>query len=78
MFSVRLTSKLNRSKLYVKVNGVAACGWGSLEATTRFIIDSKHALKNLRNLMRMNKAKGFDCLGCAWGDDNKSTFSFGV
>ncbi len=50
--------------------------WGSLEATTRFVIDSKNALKNMRNLLRMNKARGFDCPGCAWGDDNKSTFSF--
>lgn len=60
----------------IKPYHAAAGGWGSLEATTRFVIDSKHALKNLRNLMRMNKAKGFDCPGCAWGDDNKSTFSF--
>ncbi|MCP6508402.1 CbbBc protein, partial [Klebsiella pneumoniae] len=28
------------------------------------------------NLMRVNKARGFDCPGCAWGDDNHSTFSF--
>ncbi|MDE9465056.1 FdhF/YdeP family oxidoreductase [Xenorhabdus bovienii] len=54
----------------------AAGGWGSLEATTRFVFDSKQALKNMVNLMRMNKAKGFDCPGCAWGDDNKSLFSF--
>lgn len=54
----------------------AAGGWGSLEATTRYVFDSKQALKNLRNLMRVNKARGFDCPGCAWGDDNHSTFSF--
>jgi len=60
----------------IKPYEAAAGGWGSLESTTRFIFDSKHALKNMRNLMRMNKAKGFDCPGCAWGDDNKSTFSF--
>ncbi|MDX5627073.1 MULTISPECIES: FdhF/YdeP family oxidoreductase [unclassified Brenneria] len=54
----------------------AAGGWGSLEATTRFVLDSKQALKNIRNLLRVNKAKGFDCPGCAWGDDNHSTFSF--
>jgi molybdopterin-dependent oxidoreductase alpha subunit len=47
-----------------------------LEATTRYVFDSKQALKNLRNLMRVNKARGFDCPGCAWGDDNHSTFSF--
>ncbi|MBD8213106.1 FdhF/YdeP family oxidoreductase [Erwinia persicina] len=60
----------------IKPYDAAAGGWGSLEATTRFVLDSKQVLKNMRNLMRMNKAKGFDCPGCAWGDDNKSTFSF--
>lgn len=54
----------------------AAGGWGSLEATTRFVLDSKKTLSNLRNLMRVNKGRGFDCPGCAWGDDNHSTFSF--
>lgn len=53
-----------------------AGGWGSLEATTRFVLDSKQTLKNMRNLMRVNKARGFDCPGCAQGDDNHSTFSF--
>jgi molybdopterin-dependent oxidoreductase alpha subunit len=54
----------------------AAGGWGSLEATTRYVFDSKKVLSNLRNLMRVNKGRGFDCPGCAWGDDNHSTFSF--
>jgi len=63
-------------KSEIKPYEAAAGGWGSLESTTRYVFDSKHALKNMRNLMRMNKAKGFDCPGCAWGDDNKSTFSF--
>lgn len=54
----------------------AAGGWGALQSTSRFLLDSKSALKNMRNLLRMNKARGFDCPGCAWGDDNKSTFSF--
>lgn len=63
-------------KTAIKPYQAAAGGWGSLEATTRFVFDSKQVLKNMRNLMRMNKAKGFDCPGCAWGDDNKSTFSF--
>ena len=54
----------------------AAGGWGSLEATTRYVRDSKQTFKNIRNLMRVNKSKGFDCPGCAWGDDNTSTFSF--
>ncbi|SFM95853.1 oxidoreductase alpha (molybdopterin) subunit [Izhakiella capsodis] len=63
-------------KSQIKPYQSAAGGWGSLEATTRFVFDSKQVIKNLRNLMHVNKAKGFDCPGCAWGDDNKSTFSF--
>ncbi|AGB83080.1 molybdopterin-dependent oxidoreductase alpha subunit [Serratia sp. FGI94] len=63
-------------KSKIKPYKAAAGGWGSLEATTRFVFDSKQALKNMVNLMRMNKSKGFDCPGCAWGDDNKSIFSF--
>ncbi|CAM3715844.1 FdhF/YdeP family oxidoreductase [Xenorhabdus thuongxuanensis] len=63
-------------KSKIKPYHAAAGGWGSLEATTRFVFDSKQALKNMVNLMRMNKPKGFDCPGCAWGDDNKSLFSF--
>nr|WP_318380411.1 FdhF/YdeP family oxidoreductase [uncultured Enterobacter sp.] len=63
-------------KTAIKPYHAAAGGLGSLEATTRFVMDSKNALSNMRNLLRMNKARGFDCPGCAWGDDNKSTFSF--
>ncbi|CDG16209.1 FdhF/YdeP family oxidoreductase [Xenorhabdus doucetiae] len=63
-------------KSKIKPYHAAAGGWGSLEATTRFVFDSKQALKNMVNLMRMNKPRGFDCPGCAWGDDNKSLFSF--
>jgi len=60
----------------IKPYSGAAGGWDSLEATTRYVFDSKQPLQNLRNLMRINKARGFDCPGCAWGDDNHSTFSF--
>ncbi|CQI94559.1 putative oxidoreductase [Yersinia rohdei] len=63
-------------KSAIKPYSGAAGGWGSLEATTRFVLDSKQALKNIRNLLRVNQVKGFDCPGCAWGDDNHSTFSF--
>ncbi|MCC8367558.1 FdhF/YdeP family oxidoreductase [Xenorhabdus sp. PB61.4] len=63
-------------KSKIKPYHAAAGGWGSLEATTRFVFDSKQVLKNMVNLMRMNKPRGFDCPGCAWGDDNKSLFSF--
>ncbi len=60
----------------IKPYTAAAGGWGALESTTRYVFDSKKVLSNLRNLMRVNKGRGFDCPGCAWGDDNHSTFSF--
>ncbi|MFS7221420.1 FdhF/YdeP family oxidoreductase [Rahnella inusitata] len=63
-------------KTEIKPYHGAAGGWGALESTTRFVFDSKKVLSNLRNLMRVNKGRGFDCPGCAWGDDNHSTFSF--
>ncbi|CAK8740808.1 hypothetical protein SODG_004285 [Sodalis praecaptivus] len=53
----------------------AAGGWEALESTTRYVLDSKQTFKNIRNLLRVNKSKGFDCPGCAWGDNN-GTFSF--
>ncbi|PKH26811.1 CbbBc protein [Enterobacterales bacterium CwR94] len=63
-------------KTEIKPYHAAAGGLGSLKSTTRFVFESKQILKNMRNLLRVNQAKGFDCPGCAWGDDNKSTFSF--
>ncbi|MDC6119297.1 FdhF/YdeP family oxidoreductase [Serratia rubidaea] len=53
-----------------------AGGWGALASTTRYLRDSKQVLKNIRNLLRVNQARGFDCPGCAWGDDSHSTFNF--
>ncbi|BAO00603.1 YdeP protein [Candidatus Pantoea carbekii] len=60
----------------IKPYDAAAGGWDSLKSTTRFVFDSKLVLKNIRNLLRMNKIHGFDCPGCAWGDNNTSTLSF--
>ncbi|WP_075181876.1 FdhF/YdeP family oxidoreductase [Pantoea sp. 1.19] len=63
-------------KAQIKPYRAAAGGMGALTATTRFVFESKQVLKNMRNLLRVNQARGFDCPGCAWGDDNTSTFSF--
>ena len=46
----------------------AAAGWGALRSVTRFWLDSKQPLKNLRALLKTNQNGGFDCPGCAWGD----------
>lgn len=46
----------------------AAGGWGALVSTTRALLNSRRPLANIRNLLKVNQAKGFDCPGCAWGD----------
>ncbi|WP_315980856.1 hypothetical protein [Aliamphritea spongicola] len=32
------------------------------------MLKSENPVKNIRSLMRTNQHKGFDCPGCAWGD----------
>ncbi|MDV2857676.1 FdhF/YdeP family oxidoreductase [Oceanimonas sp. CAM02] len=54
----------------------AAGGWGALASTTRFVLGSKKPAANIRNLLRANQVKGFDCPGCAWGDEQGKHFSF--
>ncbi|MGH8354884.1 MAG: FdhF/YdeP family oxidoreductase [Pseudomonas sp.] len=49
-----------------------AAGWGALHSVTRFWLDSKQPLKNLRALLKTNQHGGFDCPGCAWGDSPES------
>ncbi|WP_339488743.1 FdhF/YdeP family oxidoreductase [Pseudomonas sp. EL_65y_Pfl2_R95] len=49
-----------------------AAGWGALRSVTRFWLNSKQPLKNLRALLKTNQNGGFDCPGCAWGDSAES------
>ncbi|MDP5293318.1 FdhF/YdeP family oxidoreductase [Oceanimonas sp. CHS3-5] len=60
----------------IKIYKAAAGGWGALASTTRFVLGSKKPAANLRNLLRANQVKGFDCPGCAWGDEQGKHFSF--
>ncbi|WMC10734.1 FdhF/YdeP family oxidoreductase [Oceanimonas pelagia] len=60
----------------IKAYNGAAGGWGALASTTRFVLGSKQPAANLRNLLRANQVKGFDCPGCAWGDEQGKHFSF--
>ncbi|PPI86789.1 FdhF/YdeP family oxidoreductase [Candidatus Pantoea edessiphila] len=60
----------------IKPYNSAAGGWDSIKSTARFIFDSKATFKSIRNLLKINKQDGFDCPGCAWGNDNKSIFDF--
>ncbi len=53
---------------YQPYNGPAA-GWGALKSVAAFWLDSKQPIKNIRALLKTNQHGGFDCPGCAWGDD---------
>lgn len=46
----------------------AAGGWGAVISTTKNLLKSENALKNILSLLKTNQHKGFDCPGCAWGD----------
>lgn len=52
----------------------AAGGWGALISTSKHLIKSENVAKNIRNLLRTNQDKGFDCPGCAWGEDGEKGF----
>ncbi|WP_435234607.1 FdhF/YdeP family oxidoreductase [Psychromonas sp. PT13] len=50
----------------------AAGGWGSLASTAKHILHSENVAKNVRNLLKTNQDQGFDCPGCAWGEEDKN------
>ncbi|MGF1741370.1 FdhF/YdeP family oxidoreductase [Vibrio profundum] len=49
----------------------AAGGWGALTNTTRHLLKSENVAKNIRNLLHTNQDFGFDCPGCAWGEERE-------
>jgi len=51
----------------------AAGGWGALASTSKYLIKSKKPVRNIRTLLKTNQHKGFDCPGCAWGDQKKAS-----
>lgn len=46
-----------------------AGGWGALKSSARHIIQSEHAAQGIKTLLKANQPGGFDCPGCAWGDE---------
>ena len=55
----------------------AAGGWGALASTAKHLMKSENVAKNIRNLLKTNQDQGFDCPGCAWGEQkHSSTFRF--
>ncbi|QUM80015.1 FdhF/YdeP family oxidoreductase [Moritella sp. 5] len=51
----------------------AAGGWGALLSTTKHLVKSENVSRNIRNLLKTNQDKGFDCPGCAWGESKEQT-----
>lgn len=45
-----------------------AGGWGALKSTTKHLLDSDNAVRNVHTLLKTNQPHGFDCPGCAWGE----------
>jgi len=56
----------------VKKYTAAAGGWGSLASTAKHLLHSENAAKNILTLLKTNQDHGFDCPGCAWGEEKKS------
>ncbi|MGY0216484.1 FdhF/YdeP family oxidoreductase [Endozoicomonadaceae bacterium StTr2] len=54
-----------------------AGGWGALASSGKHLLKSKQAVKNIKTLLDTNQDQGFDCPGCAWGEDHeKKAFKF--
>jgi len=53
-----------------------AGGIASLQSTLKHIIQSQQPQTNIKNLLKANKNKGFDCPGCAWGDQKEGLLQF--
>jgi len=49
----------------------AAGGWGAVTSTAKHLLKSENAARNIRTLLKTNQHSGFDCPGCAWGDQQE-------
>ncbi|WP_440905538.1 FdhF/YdeP family oxidoreductase [Catenovulum sp. SX2] len=59
------------SKLPKKAGGLP-----SVQSTIKHLLQSHRTRENIKNLLRVNQTDGFDCPGCAWGDNQHGTFQF--
>ncbi|WP_448564039.1 FdhF/YdeP family oxidoreductase [Thalassotalea ganghwensis] len=53
-----------------------AGGFSSLKSTLKHIVQSQQPQTNIKNLLKANQDKGFDCPGCAWGDQKEGLLQF--
>ncbi|MEM7208754.1 MAG: FdhF/YdeP family oxidoreductase [Pseudomonadota bacterium] len=60
------------AKAKIELYTGSAGGWGALVSTSKHLLKSEKPIKNIQTLLKTNKHKGFDCPGCAWGDEKKT------
>ncbi len=53
-----------------------AGGFSSLTSTLKHLVQSQQPQTNIKNLLKANQDKGFDCPGCAWGDQQEGMLQF--
>jgi molybdopterin-dependent oxidoreductase alpha subunit len=49
-----------------------AGGWGALKSSAKHLIQTEQAAQGVKTLLKANQPGGFDCPGCAWGDEKKA------
>ncbi|EAR60211.1 FdhF/YdeP family oxidoreductase [Neptuniibacter caesariensis] len=71
------SSNSDRAEIQKPSDDKPAGGWGALQSTTTHLLQSKNAAKNIKTLLNTNQHDGFDCPGCAWGEEkNPSRIRF--
>ncbi len=63
---------MTKAKSKIEPYSGSAGGWGALNSTTKHLLKSENAFKNVRTLLKTNQDHGFDCPGCAWGEDGEN------
>ena len=53
----------------------AKAGGTSPQSTFKQVLQSQKTRQNIRNPLRVNQTDGFDCPGCAWGDNKQGPSS---
>lgn len=49
-----------------------AGGWGALKSSAKHLAQSENAMEGVKALLNANQPDGFDCPGCAWGEESDS------
>ncbi|MEW6990926.1 FdhF/YdeP family oxidoreductase [Colwelliaceae bacterium 6441] len=69
-------AKNNFNQTHLEEKPKKAGGFSSLKSTLKHIIQSQQPQTNIKSLLKANQNKGFDCPGCAWGDEKEGLLQF--